>query len=260
MIRIIPHKVDSAAMHLAVDRTLFDIMNKELEYKDEVNPILRTYQFSRPTVVFGNNQTLDKRYNPDIMDVDLVRRDTGGGHMYFDIQDIHFSFIAPFSFYENNDLTKQYNKINGYIVEALRSCGYNASLGRTSIRVDNKILVGSARKHERKVALHQGVILHTKYNDDVFKLLMARVDEISRWNQSVTSLQNYANGDPKKIIKEIITITKPNYEQALTDEEIKIAKEFYFNRYTNPNFISHGHINQDICLIALEYTKDNDKR
>ncbi len=260
MIRVIPHRIDNAAMSLSIDRALFDSMNESLNNNDKVSPILRTYQFSKPVVIFGNYQSLEKRYDGSIMNVDLVKRDTGGGHMYFGNKDIHFSFIAPFEFYKTNDLILQYHKVNGYIVEALKKCGYDASLGRTSIRVNGKILVGTARKHEKLSALHQGAILHTKYDDPIFKLLMARDDEIKRWKELVTSLQEYNHNDFRKIPKEIISSIGDYYEEYLTADEISKAKGFYEKKYTNMNFIKEGTKNEDICLIALEWTKDDDKK
>ena len=178
MIRVIPHRTDNAAMNLAIDRALFDNMNKALQNKENVYPIIRTYQFSRPTVIFGNHQIIEGRYDNNVVDVDIVKRDTGGGHMYFGINDIHFSLIASFDFYKTNDLILQYQKANSYIVEALKKCGYDASIGRTSIRINDKILVGTARKHEKQAALHQGSILYTKYDNNIFRLLMATDYEI----------------------------------------------------------------------------------
>ena len=254
MIRIIPHRVDNAAMSLAIDMALFEAMNTQ----KNKTPIFRTYQFSKPTVVFGSNQSLKNRYNPDVLkNVDLVRRDTGGGHLYFEPEDLHFSFISPLGFYENNDLISQYHKVNSYVVKALKKLGYSAYLGRTSVRMDKKILVGSARKHGKYAALHQGVILHTNYNENIFKFLMAREDEIERWNEIVTSLQNNHQSD---IIKEIKAVISPSYEENLDDDEIELATNLYHHKYTNPDFINNGTKDEDICLIALEWTKDDDKK
>jgi len=259
MIRVIPHRIDRAAMSLSIDRALFDIMKNDLENKKEIFPILRTYQFSNPAIIFGNHQSLEGRYNPNGKRVDIVKRDTGGGHLYLDINDIHFSFIAPFSYYKTEDLITQYQKINGIVVSALKNLGYNAHLGRTSIRIDNKILVGTARKHEKNVALHQGVILYTKYDNEIFKLLNARPDEIERWNKLVTSLQEY-KPDFKKIPQEIISSIGEHYEEPLNRFEISKARELYYSKYTNSDYIKEGNKNEDICLIALEYTKDDDKK
>ncbi|MEK6932856.1 MAG: hypothetical protein AABW56_03630 [Nanoarchaeota archaeon] len=254
MIRVIPHRTDNAAMSLAIDMALFEMMNNQ----ETKTPIFRTYQFSKPTVVFGSHQSLKNRYNPDVIkNVDLVRRDTGGGHLYFEPEDLHFSFISPLDFYDDKDLIFQYHKVNSYIVKALKNLGHQAYLGRTSVRINKKILVGSARKHGKYAALHQGVILHTKYNEDIFKLLMARDDEIKRWDELIMPLQNNNQLD---ITKELKSIISPIYEKNLEDNEIKLAMDLYNSKYTNSDFINTGEKDEDICLIALEWTKDDDKK
>ena len=261
MIRVIPHRIDDAAMGLSIDRALFNMMNESIQNKEKVNPIIRTYQFSKPTVIFGNQQMVEGRCDSSVMkEIDIVKRDTGGGHMYFNPEDIHFSVIAPFDFYKTNDLILQYQKANSYVVEALRKCGYNASHGRTSIKINDKILVGAARKHEKQVALHQGSILYTKYDQNIFRLLMARNDEIERWEKLVTSLQDYGNNNLSMIPKAIISSIGSYYKKSLTEIEIKKSEEFYKTKYTNPDFIKGGTKDEDICLIALEWTKDDDKK
>src|SRR3989344_4679203 len=261
MIRIIPHSVNNAAMNLAIDRALFDIMQESLENNLQVTPTLRTYQFSGPTVIFGNQQSIVNRYKSGILkNVQVTKRDTGGGHMFFGANDINFSFIAPFDYYRNGNLISQYQEVNAHVVEALKKCGYNASLGRTSVRVDGRLLVGTARKHGKKVALHQGAILYKRYDDKIFKLLCARDDEIRRWKKLVTSLQNYNNQNFINLPSEIVASFNAHYKKSLTDEETSKANALYKKKYSNIDYIKDGSHEEDLCLIALEWTKDDDKK
>ncbi|HEY9702510.1 MAG TPA: hypothetical protein V6C58_08695, partial [Allocoleopsis sp.] len=46
----------------------------------------------------------------------------------------------------------------------------------------------------------------------------------------------------------------------LTDHELILANNYFKNKYSNKEFIHHGDKEEGICLISLEWTKDNDKK
>lgn len=259
MIRVIPHRVDSASMSLAIDRNLLDVMKTDLEKNKTVDPIFRTYQFSNSAIIFGHNQNLNGRYNSKLANgIEITKRDTGGGHMYFTPQDIHFSFISPLEFYGTDDVLIQYKKVNEIVTKALIECGYDAGLGRTSIRVGGKIIAGSARKHEDSVCLHHGFILFRDYDKKIFDLLMARDYEVEKWKELVTNLSDHNSLNYVEIPEKIISFIGNHYKQPLTREEFDAAVSICSEKYQNSKFVNLGDREEGICLVA-EYTKDKDK-
>jgi lipoate-protein ligase A len=262
-IRIIPHQMLSASMSLAIDRALLDLMKENIESGKKTDPILRTYQFEKPTIIYGHFQKIEGKYNPKIFEnnVEITKRDSGGGHVYYSPKDIHYSFIAPISFHKKNDLTLMYQEINQKIVDALQDCGYDVKLGRTSIREskDNKIIAGTARRHEQNISLHQGGILFTEYTANILDALMATDAEKERWPKLVSYLKenNYTQNIPTKIA-ESFSNKNIHYEN-LTLKELELANTYLKEKYSNTEFIYRGDKEEGICLIALEWTKDNDK-
>lgn len=255
-LRVIPYEKIDAGVSMSVDGALLDMMERDIEDGKKVGPILRVYSFAHPTVVMGYNQKIDGRFDFDLAKkkgVKLTVRDSGGGHMYFSTDDVHFSFISPEEI--GIRLIEQYHQINSRISEALRELGYNTLLGRTSIRIKNggeKLIVGTAirKKKKNNVYLHQGGILVDNYDGEIFRLLEARPDEIERWEKQVASLRDYKDIDPSKIPEVIFSHFENHYARPLTKEERSYAELLNKRRYSNNGVILSGTKEGDICLIA----------
>lgn len=258
-IRLILTERKSAAMNLAIDKALVKVMERKLAGGEKVDPIFRTYKLSNPAVIIGYRQKINGRFDETLAKkkgVDVTMRDTGGGHMYFSEEDIHFSFIAPRELFDS-DIVKNYQRVNSLIVDALRKGGFDVKLGRTSIRTyDDKLIAGTAQWYAQNTLLHQGCILVNNYNSEIFRLLMAREDEIKKWNTMVTSLKE--NGDNYFNVESLILSSlNSSYRMDLTEEEKNYAKDFYLNFYINKERIMSGTKEGDICLIAGENSTKN---
>ena len=261
-VRIIPHRIDNAAYSLSIDRALLRIMDSELTDHGKADPILRTYQFSKPAVVMGYNQKVDGRFDEKLaasMNVDLTVRDTGGGHMYYGTKDIQFAFIAPSDFFEGG-LIEKYQAVNSIVVEALKKCGYPARLGRTSIKLFNnneKLVAGTAQRHASHAFLHHGAILVKPYSEEIFNLLCAREDEKALWDEQVTCLDAIGDNNYSRI-PELISCYFPFfYIKELNKEEFFIVEELYEDVFNNKDKIYSGTKNGDLCLIAGERSTKN---
>jgi lipoyl(octanoyl) transferase len=255
-VRIVPHKKDNAASSLAIDRALLKVMEQDLVNGENPNPIIRTYQFNKPAVIMGYNQKIDGRFNFDLAEnygIDLTVRDTGGGHMYFSKDDIQFAFIGPNSLL-GKDLIGNYHKINSIIVDALNKIGYDAILGRTSIKLNQgeKLIAGTARRHANKAFLHQGGIMVRRYDDLIFDLLMARDDEKKQWTEKVMSLEETGINESNKLPQIIKTLFPSSQLSDLSERETFFAKQYYQNTYSNIEKIKSGEKDGDVCLIAGE--------
>lgn len=255
-VRVIPYRQDNAAMSLAIDRALLKMMN---EQSREMHPIVRTYRFSNHAVVMGWEQKIEGRFDAELakkLHVDLTKRDTGGGHMYFSSGDVHFSFVVPNYIYSGLNMVEIYQAGNIFVAKALQNLGYPAVLGRTSIRLNEigggKLLAGTARRLSKNAYLHHGAIMVHPYTKTIFDLLMAREDEVDKWNSQVTCLKESGINMYDKLPETIISMFHKKFVQDLTSEELELAEFMYDQFYANKDHIYSGNKPGDICLIAGE--------
>ena len=261
-VRLIPPRSDKAAMALAIDSVLFSNMEAALGRGEEVEPIFRVHRFSKPAVIMSYMQKVDGRFDAELartLGVDLTFRDTGGGHMYFGPDDIQYTFLAPRTFFEG-DLIAHYRKVNSFIVEALKSAGYDAECGETSIRINDdgkKIVAGAARKYGVRSTLQQGGILVKDYTEDVFNLVMAHDWERRKWRENVTSLGRYGPS-----VREVIGTAYDVFDgdtSELSEQEEKDARALCREVYDNKTLIYAGTREQFLCMVAGRKKSDKDK-
>ena len=139
---------------------------------------------NNPTVVIGRNQ------NPwaecDIKkisenNVQLVRRQSGGGAVFQDLGNTNFTFLSS---REDYDRKKNFE----IIIKSLSKLGINAQTsGRNDILVDGKKISGSAFKENPDRAFHHGTLLI---------------------NVNLNELAQYLTPSPKKLIKHGTTSVK----------------------------------------------------
>ena len=95
---------------------------------------LRVYEWSAPTISFGRNQTARGRYDLERIGskgLAVVRRPTGGRAILHN-REITYSVTAPVE--SAGDLRESYDRINGIVLEGLRSLGVHASLAEGKTR------------------------------------------------------------------------------------------------------------------------------
>jgi len=111
---------------------------------------------NKECVIIGRNQNPWTECNLAMMredGVDLVRRHSGGGAVYQDLNNSIFTFLSPKSGYDkkrNFDI----------IVNSLKKFGINAEqVGRNDILVDGRKVSGSAFKEKTDRAFHHGTLM-----------------------------------------------------------------------------------------------------
>ena len=111
-----------------------------------------------PAVIIGNNQNTLLEVNlknAESKKIKVVRRITGGGAVYHDLNNICYSIIAPYSASENN-----YLKFTAPVIEFLNSLGVKAEFsGRNDIAIDGKKISGNAQVIYKDRILHHGTLL-----------------------------------------------------------------------------------------------------
>lgn len=119
---------------------------------------------NRPSVIIGYNQDAIAEVNLKYLadnDILLVRRVTGGGAVYHDLQNLNYSILAPLGKYDPVSL----------IEEGLRNLGVPAErTGRNDIFVEGRKVSGYARRVYKNRELVHGTLM---YNVDLETLTHA---------------------------------------------------------------------------------------
>lgn len=112
-----------------------------------------------PTLMIGNYQNPYQEINMDYAkenNINIVRRITGGGTIYTDMNGWQFSFIVK----DPKDSKIDFQKYTKPIIDALDNIGVKAyQSGRNDLLIDGKKFSGNAQYHDSKVSLHHGSIL-----------------------------------------------------------------------------------------------------
>ncbi len=148
-------------------------------------PTVRFFSWSPPAVSIGYSQRLDARINVEAcrrLDVDLVRRPTGGSAIYHDTREreVTYSVVAGVADFEGaGDLLLTYRWIGAALAAGLRTLGAAAELvpvlrerersdppafcfartGSYEIEARGKKLVGSAQRRQSDAFLQHGSVL-----------------------------------------------------------------------------------------------------
>ncbi|MAF51383.1 MAG: hypothetical protein CMH64_04810 [Nanoarchaeota archaeon] len=258
--RVIPYESSSASWNAAIDHALLEVMKERVKSGENVTPVLRTYQFSRGTITLGYGQNGSNFDRSKLNGYDITTRISGGGHMFISPRDVNYCTILPRSL-APEDLIGSYRMLNEPIANALRELGFNARIGRTSIKVDTteeKTLVGVAQKAGNGVLLQHGSILFDDYTKEIFDILNADEEEIKVWKEKIIAL-SMINGkvDPVTIAKEIERQFQDKSHSQLDQRELEVAKRLYESTYNNPEVVGMGpKIRDHICILEGLMTKN----
>jgi lipoate-protein ligase A len=162
----------SGAENMAVDEALMARARSTGEC------VVRLYEWHRPTLSLGRNQTARGHYDLEragAMGVEFVRRPTGGRAVLHH-REITYSVTAPSE--RLGSLRESYQRINRILLAALRGLGVEAAIaprtsrapgpgiapcfdvpGEGELVVGDRKLVGSAQWRDRDVLLQHGSIL-----------------------------------------------------------------------------------------------------
>ena len=122
-----------------------------------------------PSVIVGTTQDIRAEVNLDYLaekGIRLVRRSTGGGAVYHDLQNLNYSFVGP--------LRDEGGPDEGVrlIAEALRSFGVDATVsGRNDIYVDGLKISGYAKRVWKQRGIVHGTLMYDVDIDTLTKVL-----------------------------------------------------------------------------------------
>lgn len=125
-------------------------------------PVFFLWQ-NRPAVIVGFNQEVNTEVNLDYLKengIDLVRRVTGGGAVYHDLENLNYTIVG-----RSEDLERDYPEYAALIMKALQALGVPATLsGRNDILVEGRKVSGFAKRVCKNRLMVHGTLM---YNVDV---------------------------------------------------------------------------------------------
>ncbi|WPC42459.1 lipoate--protein ligase [Clostridium sp. JS66] len=137
-------------------------------------------------ILIGKNQNTLSEINMNYVkkhNLPVVRRMSGGGAIFNDLGNLHFTFIA------NNSENRfaDFCKFTYPIINALKKIGINADLsGRNDLTIDGKKFSGNAQYNYKDKILHHGSILFSASMNDLTSAL--KVKDIKFQDKSVKSV------------------------------------------------------------------------
>lgn len=180
----------SAKQNMDLDNSLFLNFNGDFSY--------RIYSFFSDCITVGYSQNISDFFDEEKclrFNVEVVKRPTGGGIVFHSREDIIFSAVYPFSFFQNN-FKSAYFFTSNIILEALNSCGIPAkrsplriksnpcycfsSLYDYEIVLNNKKLVGIAQRRTKDRIFLQCAISVSKPSEQLFLLCKDKNEKLQK--------------------------------------------------------------------------------
>ena len=185
---------------------------------------------NEPAVIVGVNQNAIEEVNLNFVQdngIKVVRRMTGGGAVYHDLNNLCYTVIAP-----NNPTENAYKEFSRPVVEYLNSIGIKAEFsGRNDLTIDGKKISGNAQTVYKDRILHHGTLL---FDTDLNVLEKAL-------NPNKLKMQSKGI----KSVRSRVTDIKSNLKKDMSLKEFRLGLEQFFLK----NAEKIEFTNQDICQI-----------
>lgn len=195
-----------------------------------------------PTVIFGRNQLIENEVNQDYCrkhGIDMVRRKSGGGCVYADMNNIMFSYIT-----EDENVNFTFTHYINMVVAMLQKLGIPAvANGRNDIMVEGRKVSGNAFYHIPGRSIVHGTMLYdTDMQNMVGSITPSDEKLVSKGIQSVRQhinlLKNYTSLDIEAF-KTFVRENLCNDLLRLNDEDIhgieEIEKEYLTDEFVYGN-------------------------
>jgi len=206
-----------------------------------IEPVLRIYGWSRPCVSIGYFQSIDEVDYKKCKDkdVDVVRRITGGGAVFHDME-LTYSFVTK-NFPQS--IIKSYEEISRLIIQALKKLGLDAKFSPLNdITVDGKKVCGNAQTRKNNTLLQHGTVLLEVDVEKMFSLLNVPIEKIS--DKEIADVKNRVTGISKKFdqvsdslkssIRDVFGCDLVPYK--LNQEELESCQKLMDEKYSSENW------------------------
>ncbi|MRG86956.1 lipoate--protein ligase [Salinibacillus xinjiangensis] len=202
------------------------------------------FYINEPSIIIGRNQNTIEEINTDFVEengIKVVRRLSGGGAVYHDLQNLNFSFLAK----DDGDSFHNFAKFTQPVVDALRENGVNAELsGRNDLEVDGRKISGNAQFSTKGRMFSHGTLMFDSEVENVvrslkvksekikskgIKSIRSRVGNISEYLNEKMTMDEFKNMILRYIFDVEDVKDVPRYQ--LTEEDWKNIHELSEKRY-----------------------------
>ena len=238
--RVIPLQEHDAFTNMALDEAA-----SEAVASGSAAPTIRFYAWKPSAVSIGCFQSMEDEIDLEVckrLNVDAVRRRTGGGAVYHDnFGEITYSVIAPQDMFPKN-IIESYNIICGWIIDSLRLLNLETIfVPINDIVLNGKKISGNAQTRRNRVLLQHGTILYDvdvkkmfsllrvpdeKIRDKMIAAVEERVTSITKQNEQITKMDLY-----DALVKGFTKDKQWQYGK-WSDNELQRARELAKTRYS----------------------------
>ena len=219
-VRVIPFRKESASFNLALEEALYLKAKEKLKNGEEVQPVVKMYGFSSPSVVLGHRQKIseiDSEYCDD-QGVEVTMRTTGGGSVFLGEEDIQYSVILN-DVYSKSLLRSINFKLKNALLDNALPAQLKVKDNHPVVRVNNKGSLFDAQRRFKSILLHHGTTLVDDFDyEHMPASLKATKDELEVLKKGNLWLRNLREVKSKSLVKA--------YEKNLTDEDSFVRKDY----------------------------------
>ncbi len=226
-----------------------NIATEEFLAKNIQESIFLLY-INKPCVIIGKNQNPHQEVDLNYLknnNIELIRRNSGGGAVYQDLGNLNFSFILK---NQKNDFN-EFKKLSQPIVYVLNKITNQEVYfsGRNDLLIDDKKISGIAQMVVDDNLVHHGTILFNSDFSSIDKILLPNSQKIkSKGVKSVisrvTNLKEYINDniDVIDLVNKIINEISSNQEYLLNKKDLKTIDLIAKNKREQINFLINNKI------------------
>jgi lipoate-protein ligase A len=242
--RLLGIDINDAYMNMAVDEAIANLISK----KRSPNTI-RFYRWKPSAVSIGYFQSICEEVDLDLcnqLNIDVVRRNTGGGAVYHDTDgELTYSTIIDLANpHLTQDIMKSYEIICSGLILGLKKMGITAEfMPINDIIVDGKKISGNAQTRRFDSFLQHGTVLIDSNISKMFRVLKISNEKISdkmieKVEERVTNLKKLLKSSVS--FEEVFQALKMGFEETLgitlsegklTSEEQKLALKLKEEKY-----------------------------
>ena len=190
---------------------------------------------NEPSIILGRFNDINQCVNLEsCKNINIIRRNSGGGAVYHDLGNINYSFIL------NDKKTYNLAFFAEIVIKTLHNIGINGELEFThnDIMLDGAKISGTAQYHHENIILHHGTLL---FDSD-----LGIIPKVLRRSGKITNIRPRLKHDMS--IDEFIIALRDNIGFnnfiTLSQEQVQGVNDLMQAKYLNPDW-NYGGIYHD---------------
>ncbi len=236
---------------------LEEYLIKDYDYKSDIFLLWSV----KPTVMIGRHQITDVEINKKFVknnNIEIVRRNSGGGAVYTDPNCLQFSFITTNE--SHSDIFR--GKVNK-IVDAIKKLGIDAEFtGRNDILANGKKFSGNAEYiYKNRMVMHGTILFKTNLDNmigsltpDISKLTTHAVSSVKARVVNIGDLLEMNIDEFYDYLVNEIASSKIDYQTLDLEKIAQYEKKFYTDKWNyekNPHYEINNKLKFDAGNITV---------